>query len=134
MARRLSAAAANAQADALARLLDGGLLRIYSGVQPSSPEAGTGAAALIYEFRLPTPCAAASVIGAISFNPAPIERALVGGTMGWFRLLGSDEIPMLDGAIGIEDGELQVPMLTVAQNVRLSVDQLLYVIDRGVAA
>ena len=134
MARRLSILAANAQADALARLLDGGLLRIYTGEQPTAPEAIPPAAELLYEFRLPNPSANAAAAGAISFQPSVIERARVAGTMAWFRMLSAAEQPLVDGSVGTDSGDLRVPMVDVAKDVRLSIDELLYVIDRGVLA
>jgi hypothetical protein len=57
-ALRLTNAAVNAEADAFARLLDNGYLRIYSGTQPATADTALSGNTLLAELRFAEPVGA----------------------------------------------------------------------------
>lgn len=104
---RLAVATVNAQADALARLLDGGVLRLYAGVQPLTVDTAIDPTApanhvLLAELELDATSAPAAVNGTLTFAlPAEVE-ATGSGTASWYRLLAADGTsPVLDGSVGV---------------------------------
>jgi len=88
----LSTVAANAAADAVAKLLDGGYMAIYEGAQPSSYDkplpAGTK---LLATLQFGTPAFRPSTGGAAQANPMqPDKDASDTGRPQWFRLFKAD--------------------------------------------
>lgn len=104
MTTRISFAAAAAAVQAMGALLDGGVLRIYSGAQPAGVgDAATGA--LLAELPLPSPCFGDPVDqdpGARIAANAILDDAEADatGTAGWFRAL------MADGVTAVVDGSV----------------------------
>lgn len=92
----------NAEADALARLLDNGYLRVYSGSQPATADTAIGAQVLLAELRFNATSAPAAVAGLLTFNAiASDTSADATGTAAWFRALKSDgSTVVLDGTVG----------------------------------
>lgn len=104
---RLAVATVNAQADALSALLDGGVLRIYAGVQPLTADTAINPASpanhvLLAELELATPSAPAAVNGTLTFTfPAEVE-ATGNGSASWYRMLAADgTTSVLDGSVGV---------------------------------
>jgi hypothetical protein len=109
MAVRISTAARNAAADAIAALANGGtgpgVLRVYTGGQPAGPAtAPTGT--LLAEFVLSDPAFAAAVAGsaALDTTPSLTDSGLADGVAGWFRMLDSTEAA--GAGLGIVDGSI----------------------------
>jgi hypothetical protein len=99
----LSNAAANAAADAVMRLLDGGFLDIYDGARPDADAAVTTQTRL-GRFSLSNPCAGAAVAGVATFNSISAAVALASGSATWFRMRASDETAVFDGSAGTGSG------------------------------
>jgi len=95
---QLSNAAVNAEADALARLLDNGYLRVYDGTKPATGNTAISGNTLMSEHRFSATSAPAAVNGVLTFNAITSPATLSGGTPTWFRALKSD------GATGVMDG------------------------------
>ncbi|AQZ67632.1 unnamed protein product [[Actinomadura] parvosata subsp. kistnae] len=109
MAVRISTAARNAAADAIAALANGGtgpgVIRVYTGSQPTGPgSAPTGT--LLAEFVLSDPAFAAAVAGSVALDTTPslTDAGLADGTAGWFRMLDSTEAA--GAGLGIVDGSV----------------------------
>ncbi len=104
MTIRLSTAARNAAAAAVAALADAGagpgVVRIYTGAQPATPAtAATGT--LLVEIALNDAAYGAPATGAAAADvtPAPSADAVATGTAGWWRMLDSTGSPVMDGAV-----------------------------------
>jgi hypothetical protein len=119
---RLSAVAANAAADAVCSLLNGGYLRIYDGVQPSSPGVGINGPRLLAELRWNAEAftragGGRSYANAIEGDPGAFQ----GGEATWFRALTADEIVVFDGSVGTKDADLLLNATTIEQGAAVSV-------------
>jgi hypothetical protein len=99
---RLSDAAANAGISAIAALLDGGLLRIYSGAQPANANASLAGRTLLATLIFSTPAFAAAVAGAVSAAAITADASMVAtGIASFARLFKPDGVtPVLDLSVG----------------------------------
>lgn len=98
---KLGNAAVSAQADTLARLLDDGYLRIYSGLQPSSCNTPVTTQILLAELRITSPSAQRAVNGVITITFHPDKDVSATGQATWYRMLAADGVtPLLDGTAG----------------------------------
>lgn len=99
---QIATAIANAQADALARQLDDGYLRIYTGSQPASADTALGSQTLLVTLRFANPSAPAAVNGVLTVTPPAAAYAVATGTATWFRALAADGATVvLDGNAGL---------------------------------
>jgi hypothetical protein len=91
MATNIANAAANAEADALARQLDTGYLRIYSGVQPATADTALSGNTLLAELRYSATSAPAASAGVLTFNAITGDSSAdATGTATFFRALQSN--------------------------------------------
>jgi hypothetical protein len=125
MTIRLSVAARNAAADAIADLVDAGpgsgLLRIRTGTQPASADlAPTGT--LLATFTANDPAFGVSITGTATLVviPALSTTGIAPGDAGWFRLLDSTGATVLDGSVTASGGGGDLIMSTVTVSVGLT--------------
>lgn len=127
MATRLSTAAQNAAAEAIAALADAGsgagTIKVYSGSQPASAnDAGSGD--LLATFTLDDPAFGAASSGVVTLEGTPLETTGADdGTAGWFRLEDSDGNNILDGSVTASGGggQMQLNTTTISTGVDVSV-------------
>src|SRR5437764_7021611 len=95
-------AGVNAEANALAALLNNGYLRIYSGTQPATADTAITSQVLLAELRFGVTAFGSAVSGVITANAIASDTdADNTGTATWFRCLESDgTTPVLDGNVG----------------------------------
>lgn len=87
----LSDAAANAQANALAALCNGGTIRYYTGLQPiTANTAVTGSNVLLASATLPNPAFPSAVGGVLTANAIPTVVAGVSGVCSFARIIESN--------------------------------------------
>lgn len=99
---QLATALINAQADLVARALDDGYLRLYSGTQPANASTALSGQTLLSELRFADPCAPAASNGVLTFAAIDTAAALATGTATWFRCLAADgTTTVLDGSVGL---------------------------------
>lgn len=129
---KLSNAAANAQADALARLLDGGYLRIYSGTKPSNADTAT-AETLLAELRYSNPSAPAASAGVLTMSAITKDSsARASGAAAWFRSMGSDGTTVvLDGTVGTAGCDLNLNSVNIAVGAEVSVSAFTHTVAKG---
>lgn len=123
-----SNAAASAKADAFARLLDGGKLRIYTGTKPAGPDTPITTQTLLAEFTLANPCAPAAVNGVLAFTAPAATTVLADGTAAWYRLLTSADAPMHDNTAGdaADNAAMTISNKNLVQNATLSISNFSY--------
>lgn len=127
MALRLSNAARSAAADAVVDLLDagstGGLLRIYTGSQPAGP-GSTATGDLLAELDLADPAfgSASNGVAAIDADPALSTTGVDDGAAGWFRLLDSNELAVVDGTVTATGAGGDLTLNTTTISVGLTVE------------
>lgn len=134
MATRMSYNATNAQADALSALLDGGVLRIYSGTQVANADTGP-AGDLLAELGFNADAAPAAVNGVLTMNSLTAESsAPMSGTAGWFRALKSDGTTTLfDGSVGVigSGANLELTSTTITSGTQVSVTAFTHTVPRS---
>lgn len=99
---QMSNDALNAQGDVLARKLDNGYIRIYSGAQPANAQAAIVPAVntLLAEARFAATSAPGTANGVITFNPIANVTVSASGTAAWFRCLKADGTTVeMDGTV-----------------------------------
>ena len=82
---QISYAAANAEANALAALLNGGKLRVYSGAIPTHADDSIASATLLCEFTMNATAFGAASNGAITANTIAAVTIATGGVQSFFR-------------------------------------------------
>jgi len=99
---QLANATVSAEADALARLLDNGYLRVYSGTQPATADTALSGNTLLAELRFSGTSAPAAVNGVLTFSTiTPDTSADNDGTATFFRTLSSNGTTVvMDGTVG----------------------------------
>lgn len=122
---QMANATVNAQADAMATLLNNGYLRIYDGTQAATADTALGAQVLLAELRFNATAAPAASGGLLTFNAFTADSsANASGTASWFRALKSDGTTVVfDGNVGITGSTscLEMATTTIAAGVQVSV-------------
>lgn len=120
---KLSNAAANAGVDAIAALLDGGVVKIYTGTQPASPETAVTDQTLLAVLGLGSPAFGATVNGVATAEAITEEdAALATGTAAWFRAEDSEGNPVLDGSVGTSDADMVLPTTSIVEYAEVHID------------
>lgn len=110
-----SNACVNAEADAMAALLNTGYLRLYDGSQPATADTAIGAQNLLAELRFNATAFGAAVAGVITANAITSDAsANASGTASWFRALSSNGTSVvLDGTVGTATSNMIVATTTI---------------------
>jgi hypothetical protein len=127
-APRLSTVAANAAADAVTPLVNGGYLRIYDGAQPPTVDTAVSTQVLLAELRYATPAFGAAVNAIATANAiTPDASANASGTATWFRALKSDgTTAVFDGSVGTSAADLVLSAVVIAAGTAVSVTAFTY--------
>lgn len=129
---QLSNAAANAEADAVARLLDNGYLRIYDGAQPANADTAITTQNLLAELRFAATSAPGASAGVVTFSSIAAVVAALTGTAAWFRALKSDGTSaVFDGTIGSTSANMILAALSIQANAQVSVSNFTYTAQKS---
>jgi hypothetical protein len=113
MPHRRAVATANAAADAICALCDGGSIRIYSGAQPATPD-DEPVGVLLAEPRFGTPAFSAAVDGTATANAiTPDGNANATGTAAWYRLCAADGSAVTDDECGVTGSGAALELSTI---------------------
>lgn len=129
---QLSNAAANIEADAFARLLDNGYLRIYDGAQPANADTAVGAQVLLAELRFAAVSAPGAALGVITFDTIAAVTALATGAAAWFRALRSDGTSaVFDGSVGISTSNMVLAAPNIQASSQVSVSNFTHTVHKS---
>ncbi len=129
---QLSNAAANAEADAIARLLDNGYLRIYDGAQPANADTAVSTQNLLAELRFAATSAPAAADGVLTFSTISAVVAALTGTAAWFRALKSDGTSaVFDGTVGTTAANMILAALAIQAAAQVSVSNFTYTAQKA---
>ena len=124
---QLSAAAANAAADAVVDLLDGGKLLIYDGSQPADADTAVTDQTLLAELTFGTPAFGDASGGVATANAITQDSsANATGTATWFRVTTSEDVAIFDGSVGTADANLVLNSVAIQAGAAVSVTELTY--------
>jgi hypothetical protein len=123
----------NAEADALARLLDNGYLRIYSGSQPATADTALGAQVLLAELRFNATSAPAASAGVLTFNAITSDTAAdATGTAAFYRALKSDGTSVvMDGSVGTSSADLVLNSTAIQSGAQVDVTSFAVTVSKG---
>ena len=134
---KISNAAATAEADALAGLLDNGYLRIYDSTggtgQPATVDTAIGSQVLLAELRFANPSDAGAANGVITFSSITADSsANATGTATWFRALKSDGTSAVwDGSVSTSGATLNLNTTSIVIGANVSVTSLTFTVNKG---
>jgi hypothetical protein len=126
MTIHISNAARSAAANAAVDLVDagaaGGKIRLYTGTQPAGPDTAVGAQVLLAELTMDATAAfgaASNGVKTLDATPVLSTTGLAAGTAAWFRMLDSNNVAVIDGAIGT-DMTLNTTTISVGVTVEVT--------------
>lgn len=130
---KLSNATASAKADAVARQLDNGYLRIYDGTQPATADTAIGAQVLLAELRFNATSAPAASNGVLTFSAFTADSsANATGTASWFRALQSNGASaVFDGTVGTGTNDAVINSTAISSGAAVSVSSFTYTESKG---
>lgn len=129
---QISYTAANAEANALAPLMNAGKLRIYSGSVPTRADDSIGAASLLVELTMNATAFGAASNGVITANAITGVAATGTGTASFFRIWDSAGTTCyLQGTCGTATADMILPTTTINSGTTVNVTSLTHTVVRG---
>lgn len=130
---QVSNAGVNAEASALAALLNNGYLRIYSGTQPANADTALSGNTLLAELRFSATAFGAPVAGLLTANVIAADTAAKAtGTAAFFRAFGSDGVAVvLDGTVGTSAANMILPTVSIAANQTVSCSSFTHQVNKA---
>jgi hypothetical protein len=126
-------AAVNAEADAVATLLNNGYLRIYDGTQPTTANTAIGAQVLLAELRWNATAFGASSGGVATAAAITSDSsANATGTAAWFSALKSDGTTVVFmGSVGTGTNDIVLNTTSIVAAAAVAVSAFTYTANAG---
>lgn len=131
---QLSNDVVNAQADDLARLLDNGYERIYSGTQPANADTALSGNTQLAELRFAAISAPAAVDGVLTFNALTPASADATGVATFSRSFKSDGTTVvMDKTVGAtgSNSNLELSTTSIVASVAVSVTSFTHTVAKA---
>jgi hypothetical protein len=129
---KYSSETVNAEADALAGLLDNGYLRVYDGTQPATADTAITTQTLLAELRFSPTSAPPAVDGLLTFEPITADAsANATGTATWARALTSFEDAVMDGSVGTAAADFIINDTAITAGAQVSCAGLTLQVSKG---
>lgn len=124
----ISDTAANAEANALAALLNNGYLRIYDGTQPANANTAITTQNKLAELRFGATAFGAAAAGIATANAITSDTdAAATGTATWFRAFKSDGTTVVfDGSVGTSGCDMNLNSVAIQQHAQVDCSSLTY--------
>lgn len=131
--RRMSYAAVNAEADALAPLANTGYIRIYDGTRPANADTAVSTQTLLAELRFGATAFGAASNGVITANAITADSsANASGTASWARVLESDGTTALwDDEVGTTNANVVLNSVAISAGASVSITSLTHTVPRS---
>ncbi len=126
----LTVEARNAQADALARLLDGGSVKVYSGTPPANVSTALSGNTLLATCPLNATSAPAASGGVLTFNSITDDSDIdASGTASFYRLFKTDgTTAVIQGSVATSGGSMTIADTALVAAGTLSISALTYTV------
>lgn len=123
----------NAEADAVARQLDNGFMRIYDSTQPTNADTAIGAQVLLAELRFNATSAPAASAGVLTFNAFTSDAsANATGTATWFRALASNGTSVvMDGTVGTSSADAIINSVAISSGAQVDCTAMTFTVSKG---
>jgi len=132
--RRMSNAAVNAEANALAPLANNGYIRLYTGVRPTNADTAIGAQALVATLRFGATAFPAASNGVLTANAITKDSNATGNAspVTWARILQSDGSTVLwDDEVGTASANIVLNSVTIGAGAEVSITSLTHTIPKA---
>lgn len=107
--------AANTEANALAPLMNGGTINIYSGAQPATANTALSGNTLLVTFTFGATAFGAASGGVITANAIASGTAVATGTATFARILQSGGATVMDTSVGLTGAGINLASLTIVE-------------------
>lgn len=131
---QLSNVAVNAEADALARLLDNGYRRLYSGTKPATADTALSGNTLLAELRFANPSAPAASNGVLTYTLTPDTSANNDGDVTFYRDFKADGTTVVvDGTAGVtgSGSNLELNTTTIVTGQQVAVTSATHTVNKS---
>ena len=112
--------AVNTEADALAALLNSGLIRIYDGTQPATGDTAITTQNLLVTLTLNATAFPAAVAGVLTANAITSGTAGASGTATWARVLTSAATAVFDGSVATTDANIVLNSVAISSGASVA--------------
>lgn len=126
---KLSDTSANAAADAVTALMNGGDLKIYNGTQAATADTAIGAQTLCATLIFANPAFGSAAAGVATANTITADSSADNNCSPatWFRILKSDHsTKVMDGAVGTSGSDLNMVVTTVTAGQTVGASAFVY--------
>lgn len=124
----------DAQADALARLLDGGWCDIFDGAQPATGDTALGAQVKLAHVQFNATSAPAAVAGVLTFNAMVAAVALATSTATWARCYMADgTTPVMDVSAGIATSNIILNSAAIQIGAQVAISSFTHTVAKATA-
>ena len=131
---QVSNAAAAAEANAFAALLNSGFIDIYDGAQPATADTAITTQVKGVRLTFGATAFAASTNGTLTANAITSGTASASITAAWFRCLKADGTTVvMDGTVGTATSNLILPTVTISSGVTVSCSSFTHAVQRATA-
>ena len=110
---QLTNLAVNTEADALAPLLNSGLIKIYTGTQPATGDTALSANTLLVTLTFAATAFPAASAGVLTANAIASGIAAATGTATFARVTKSDGTAVFDASVGTATANIILPTTTI---------------------
>ena len=125
---KITDAAANAAANAVCALLNGGTINIYDGSQPTTADTAVGAQNLLATLTFGGTAFQGASAGVATANAITSGTGLYNpsGTASWFRCLTSGGAKTFDGSVGLSSADMTLNALLIAYGAAVACTGMTY--------
>lgn len=130
---KLTNEAANAAANAVCALINGGFFKIYDGAQPATANTAITSQVLLASLPLNATAAGAASAGVATFNAITSDtNAAATGTATWFRAYKADGVtPIFDGSVGTSGANLNLTSTSIVAGGTVAISSYTYTQPKG---
>jgi len=125
--------AVNTEADALAALLNSGLIRIYDGTQPATGDTAITTQNLLVTLTLNATAFPAAVAGVLTANAITSGTAGASGTATWARILTSGATAVFDGSVATTDANIVLNSVAISSGASVACTSLTITLAKSTA-
>jgi hypothetical protein len=130
---QLSYAAVNAEANALAPLMNSGKLRIYDGTPPTHCDDALSGNNLLAELTMNATAFGAAANGVLTANAITGNNAALSGTASFYRIFNSAaSTAYIQGTVGTATADLILNSVAISAGAAVSIASLTHTVPRGV--
>ena len=130
---KLSNEAANAAADAVCALCNGGFFDLYDGAQPANANTAITTQVKLAHLTFASPAFAAAVNGVATANAIGSDASAdATGTAAWFRAYKANGTsPAFDGSVGTSGCDLNLSSVSIIAGGAISISSFTYTQAKG---